>query len=61
MNRPTVEARTALYTAARAKAEDTRVQVRKLHDASLKRGKYEKHSIEREEVREADSSVKNIL
>jgi ribosome recycling factor len=50
MNRPTVDARTALFTTAQRKAEDTRVQIRKLHQASLKRGKYVKHSIELEEV-----------
>ncbi|KAK7451056.1 hypothetical protein VKT23_012731 [Stygiomarasmius scandens] len=47
--KPTVEARTALVTAAQRQAEDSRVQIRKHHQASLKRGKYEKHSIELEE------------
>jgi len=47
--KPTVEARSALYTAANRKAEEIRVQIRKHHQASLKRGKYGKHSIELEE------------
>ncbi|KAF8886508.1 ribosome recycling factor domain-containing protein [Infundibulicybe gibba] len=47
--KPTVEARTALYTAAQRKAEEIRVQIRKAHQASLKRGKYAKRSIELEE------------
>jgi hypothetical protein len=33
-------------------AEDVRIQVRKIHQASIKKGKYEKHSIELEEVRD---------
>ncbi|KAG6917757.1 hypothetical protein DXG01_001162 [Tephrocybe rancida] len=49
MPKPTVEARLALYTTAQRKAEEIRVQVRKQHQASLKRGKYAKHSIELEE------------
>ncbi|KAF6753705.1 ribosome recycling factor domain-containing protein [Ephemerocybe angulata] len=47
--KPTVESRHALYTAAKKKAEEIRTQVRKQHSASLKRGKFEKHSIELEE------------
>ncbi|KAJ8469095.1 hypothetical protein ONZ45_g17010 [Pleurotus djamor] len=47
--KPTVEARTALYTATAKKAEETRVQIRKQHQASVKRGKWEKRSIELEE------------
>ena len=31
-------------------AEEVRVQVRKHHQASVKKGKYERHSIELEEV-----------
>jgi len=50
-NRPTIQARQELFMAAKKKAEEIRVQVRKQHAASLKRGKYEKHSIELEEVR----------
>lgn len=49
--RPTIDARKELYAAAKKKAEEIKVQVRKHHAASLKRGKYEKHSIELEEVR----------
>jgi len=47
--KPTVEARTALYTSAHRQAEDTRVQVRKIHQASVKRGKFGKHSVELEQ------------
>jgi ribosome recycling factor len=39
-----------MVTAVSRKAEDVRVQIRKLHQASLKRGNYKKHSIELEEV-----------
>ena len=39
-----------LYASAKRKGEDIRVQVRHKHSASLKRGKYGKHSIEMEEV-----------
>ncbi|KAJ7232979.1 ribosome recycling factor domain-containing protein, partial [Mycena haematopus] len=47
--KPTVESNTAMVTAASRQAEDVRVQIRKLHQASLKRGNYKKHSIEIEE------------
>ncbi|KAF9527620.1 ribosome recycling factor domain-containing protein [Crepidotus variabilis] len=47
--KPTIEARKDLFVAAKRKAEEIRVQVRKHHSASLKKGKYEKHSIELEE------------
>ncbi|KAF5318638.1 hypothetical protein D9619_010953 [Psilocybe cf. subviscida] len=47
--KPTIDARKELYNAAKKKAEEIKVQVRKHHAASLKRGKYEKHSIELEE------------
>ncbi|KAJ7800329.1 ribosome recycling factor-domain-containing protein [Mycena olivaceomarginata] len=47
--KPTVESNTAMVTAVSRKAEDVRVQIRKLHQASLKRGNYKKHSIELEE------------
>ncbi|KAI3615389.1 ribosome recycling factor [Moniliophthora roreri] len=47
--KPTVEARQSLVTGAQKQAEDTRQQIRKHHQASLKRGKYAKHSIELEE------------
>ena len=39
-----------MYTSAKRKAEEIRVQIRNKHSASLKRGKYAKHSIELEEV-----------
>ncbi|KAI6114518.1 ribosome recycling factor domain-containing protein [Pisolithus sp. B1] len=41
--KPTVEARTAL--------EESRVQIRRVHQASVKKGKYEKHSVELDEFR----------
>ncbi|KAF8156637.1 ribosome recycling factor domain-containing protein [Crassisporium funariophilum] len=47
--KPTVEARTTLFVAAKRKAEEIRVQIRKQHSASLKRGGYAKRSIELEE------------
>ncbi|KAJ7336391.1 ribosome recycling factor domain-containing protein [Mycena albidolilacea] len=47
--KPTVESNTAMVTAVSRKSEDVRVQIRKLHQASLKRGNYKKHSIELEE------------
>ncbi|KAG6831866.1 hypothetical protein H0H92_006983 [Tricholoma furcatifolium] len=59
--KPTVEARLSLYTGAHRKAEEIRVQVRKQHQASLKRGKYEKHSIELEEFQKlTDRNIKEI-
>ncbi|KIK70116.1 hypothetical protein GYMLUDRAFT_187719 [Collybiopsis luxurians FD-317 M1] len=47
--KPTVEARNGLFAASQRQAEDTRAQIRKHHQASLKKGKYEKHSVELEE------------
>ncbi|KZT22720.1 ribosome recycling factor [Neolentinus lepideus HHB14362 ss-1] len=47
--KPTVEARTALYTSAHRQAEDCRVQIRKHHAAALKKGKFGKRSKELEE------------
>ncbi|EDR09261.1 uncharacterized protein LACBIDRAFT_293801 [Laccaria bicolor S238N-H82] len=47
--KPTVDARHALYAAAKRKAEEMRVQIRKQHSLSVKRGKFEKHSVELEE------------
>ncbi|KAJ7062048.1 ribosome recycling factor domain-containing protein [Mycena amicta] len=47
--KPTVESNLALVTAASRQSEDVRVQIRKAHQASLKRGNYKKHSIELEE------------
>ncbi|KAI0937534.1 hypothetical protein AcW1_001613 [Taiwanofungus camphoratus] len=51
MPKPTVDARHAMYTTAQRQAEDARVQIRRQHQASLKKGKYQKHSPEIEEVR----------
>jgi len=49
--RPTVETRNSLQTVAQREAESTRVQLRKHHQTSVKKGKFGKHSIELEEVR----------
>ncbi|KIK91293.1 hypothetical protein PAXRUDRAFT_35002 [Paxillus rubicundulus Ve08.2h10] len=59
--RPTVEARNALVSTAQRMAEDVRVQVRKIHQASIKKGKYEKHSIELEEFQKlTDKNVAQV-
>jgi ribosome recycling factor len=58
--RPTVEARIALYTAAHRQSEDIRVQIRKIHQASIKRGKYPKHSPELAAVR-LSSAISNLI
>ncbi|KAF8191190.1 ribosome recycling factor domain-containing protein [Pholiota molesta] len=59
--KPTVEARKELFAAAKRKAEEIRVQVRKQHTTSLKRGKYEKHSVELEEFQKlTDKYVKEV-
>ncbi|KAI0711129.1 ribosome recycling factor domain-containing protein [Cerioporus squamosus] len=42
--KPTVETRNALYTTASRQAEDVRVQMRKLHQALLKKAAIDKHS-----------------
>ncbi|KAN0111690.1 Ribosome recycling factor domain containing protein [Russula decolorans] len=44
--KPTVEARLAAYSSASMLAEDARVQIRRQHQASLKKGKYSRHSSE---------------
>lgn len=49
--------RTSLQTTAQREAENSRVQLRKLHQASIKRGKYAKHSPELDEVRFASRSA----
>jgi ribosome recycling factor len=46
-----METRVSLIATAQRQAEDTRIQVRKAQQAGVKRGKFEKHSIELEEVR----------
>jgi ribosome recycling factor len=48
--RTTLEAKKQVYASAKRKSEEIRVQIRSKHSASLKRGKYDKHSIEVEEV-----------
>ncbi|KAN0127224.1 Ribosome recycling factor domain containing protein [Lactarius tabidus] len=48
--KPTVEARHAAYSTASKQAENARVQIRRHHQAGVKRGKYSKHSIEYEEL-----------
>lgn len=59
--RPTVEARTALVSNAQRLAEDARVQIRRAHQASVKKGKYEKHSVEIDEFRRlADKNVAEV-
>ena len=50
MPRPTVEARLELFAVAKKEAEETRVLVRKQHDASVRKGKYPKRSPELDEV-----------
>ncbi|PCH44956.1 ribosome recycling factor [Wolfiporia cocos MD-104 SS10] len=49
MPKPTVESRMAMYATAQKQAEDTRVNIRKQHQTSLKKGKYAKYSPEADE------------
>ncbi|KAH7910145.1 ribosome recycling factor domain-containing protein [Hygrophoropsis aurantiaca] len=57
----TVETRTALGVTAQRLAEDARVQIRKAQQASVKKGKYEKHSVELEEFQKlTDRNVAEI-
>ncbi|PPQ65997.1 hypothetical protein CVT26_010657 [Gymnopilus dilepis] len=59
--RPTIEARKEIFAAAKRKAEEIRVQIRKQHAASLKRGKYEKRSVELEEFQKLnDKYIKEV-
>ncbi|KAJ8584603.1 ribosome recycling factor [Rhizopogon salebrosus TDB-379] len=59
--RPTVEARNALTATAQRMAEDTRVQLRKIQQASVKKGDYKKHSVELEEFQKlTDKNVAEI-
>ncbi|PFH46795.1 hypothetical protein AMATHDRAFT_77506 [Amanita thiersii Skay4041] len=61
MPKPTVEARHAIYTAQQRKAEDIRVQIRKQHQTSIKKGKYEKRSIELTEFQKlADRYIADV-
>jgi len=48
--KPTVEARLAAHSTASKQAENARVQIRRQHQASVKKGKYSKHSVEYEEL-----------
>ncbi|KAI5120904.1 hypothetical protein M0805_003004 [Coniferiporia weirii] len=52
MPKPTVAARADLAKAAAKTAEDTRVQLRRLAQASVKKGAYEKRSLESDEFHE---------
>ena len=45
-----MEARNAVVLNAHRLSEDGRVQLRKIHTTSTKKGKYAKHSVELEEV-----------
>ncbi|KAH0834943.1 mitochondrial carrier domain-containing protein [Lanmaoa asiatica] len=59
--KPTVEGRNMLVSTASRMAEDVRVQIRKHHQASVKKGKYEKHSVELEEFQKlSDKHVAEI-
>ncbi|KAF8552465.1 ribosome recycling factor [Imleria badia] len=59
--KPTVEARNALAGTASRMAEDVRVQIRKHHQASVKKGKYEKHSVELEEFQKlSDKHIADV-
>lgn len=40
----------ALLFSAQRLAEDARVQIRRIHQAGVKKGKFEKHSVELDEV-----------
>ncbi len=51
MPKPTLDAKSSVVAAAGKKAEEARVQCRKLHQTSVKKGKYEKRSVELEVVR----------
>ena len=55
--KPTVDARKAVAAAAIKQAEETRQQLRKAHQAGVKKGKFERHSIEMEEVCRICSAV----
>lgn len=48
--KPTVDARLAAYSTASKLAENARMQIRRQHQASVKRGKYAKHSIVHDEL-----------
>ncbi|KAK0183822.1 ribosome recycling factor domain-containing protein [Armillaria mellea] len=46
--KPTLDAKSSVVAAAGKKAEEARVQCRKLHQTSVKNGKYEKRSVDLE-------------
>ncbi|KAL5498536.1 hypothetical protein ACEPAH_1890 [Sanghuangporus vaninii] len=50
--KPTVDARAELVKSAAKLAEETRVQLRRIEQASVKKGDYKKHSLEVDEFRE---------
>ncbi|EJD05406.1 ribosome recycling factor [Fomitiporia mediterranea MF3/22] len=52
MPKPTVEARAELVKSATKLAEDTRVQLRRVEQTSVKKGNYKKHSIAIDEFHE---------
>ncbi|OAX39928.1 ribosome recycling factor [Rhizopogon vinicolor AM-OR11-026] len=59
--RPTVEARNALTATAQRMSEDTRVQLRKIQQASVKKGDYKKHTVELEQFQKlTDKNVAEI-
>ncbi|KAN0086108.1 Ribosome recycling factor domain containing protein [Tylopilus felleus] len=59
--KPTVEARNALVVTASRMAEDVRVQIRKHHQTSVKKGKYEKRSVELDEFQKlSDKHVAEV-
>ena len=51
IDRPTVEARHALYTTAQRHAEDARVHIRKQHSTSVKKGGFNKFTQEFDNAR----------
>ncbi|KZV76597.1 ribosome recycling factor [Peniophora sp. CONT] len=59
--KPTVDARKAVAASAVKQAEETRQQLRKAHQAGVKKGKFERHSIEMEEFQKLlDKHIKEV-
>ncbi|KAL4073392.1 ribosome recycling factor domain-containing protein [Scleroderma citrinum] len=59
--KPTVEARTALVASAQRLAEDARVQIRRIHQASVKKGRFQKHSVELDEFQKlTDKNIAEV-
>jgi ribosome recycling factor len=50
-SRLTIEAQLAAYSTASKQAEEVRVQIRRQHQSSVKKGKYPRHSMAHDEVR----------